>query len=120
MTSIANGFDPDHFYYDPLGNPISVEEWGALYERDRTLCRDTVTLNDHPATLATVYLGFVCPGIDRSRLFGTAIRLDNSPWDEIQGYDSEEEALLGHQAHREAIGLGFHCALCSTDSTHPA
>lgn len=114
----VNGFDPDHHYYNHVGEPITLEEWGKLFGQDRTLRKDAIILPDKTqAWLHTVWLGFVDPSIAEARLYGTAIGVDRT-WLQIQVYDSEQEAFLGHMSHLEANRFGFHCDLCRLHLDH--
>jgi hypothetical protein len=87
-----------HYYFDHDGQPISLEQWAALLERDdRTIAEDTI--GDH--TIKTMYLGLVDP-IVNARLFGTA-QWTSSHFAELETYDSKPEALAGHRRHVEAL-----------------
>lgn len=112
---VVPGFDPDHWYYSPLGEPITLEEWGKAMSGDRTLRQDEI----NGLVLKTVYLGFVCPHIYDARLFGSALFApDNGFVAQIQVYDSEQDAILGHFAHADARHQGFHCHLCKNGKIH--
>jgi len=108
------GFDPNHWYYDQLGNPISLLEWGRLMETDRTLRADT----RGEVRIRTVYLGFVAPDIHDARLFGTVRVEKDHGLQQIQMHDSEEQALIAHMLHVEAVDAGFHCHLCRVGEEH--
>jgi hypothetical protein len=116
--STVDGFDPDHYYYDYSGNKITIEQWALLREQNRFLRKDDITLPDVAnAHLMTVYLGFVCQDISDARLFGTAIIADRAVT-QIQVYDSESDALVGHFTHLEANAMGLHCDRCRNDLPH--
>jgi hypothetical protein len=116
--NVINGFDPDHYYYDQLGNPITIEQWALLREQDRNLRKDAITLPGvKEAVLITAYLGFVYPEIYDARLFGSAIIADGKIT-QIQVYDREQDALIGHFTHLEANGMGLHCNRCRNNEDH--
>lgn len=104
-------FDPDHYYYNHLGEPITLMEWTDLREGDNAVLREDEVAD---VLLRTKYLGFVSPYIHRARLFGTALLTLPSRMfiGELQLYDSETEAMVGHMHHLEAMVLGHHCHLC--------
>lgn len=117
MTTVSP-FDPNHHYYNQLGDKISLLEWAALREQNCTLAEDRINQIDATdSRLKTVYLGFVDPSIYDARLFGTAIIADGSV-SQIQVYDTEADALLGHMSHLESIGFGFHCNICRLGQDH--
>lgn len=121
MTDVP-GFDPDHNYYDEDGEPITLLEWGTLFEnmKARTHGFDPVTLpGGIAAKLKTVYLGFVDPYIDDARLFGTALLIDGTnSITQIEVHDSKADALRRHQEHLKAIEAGHHCACCRDELEH--
>lgn len=104
-------FNPNHYYYNHVGEPITLLEWAEAREGDKAiLAQDEV----NGALLKTVYLGFVCPHTHGARLFGTALVAlpSRAVVGEVQLYDSEVEAMAGHLNHLEAMVLGHHCHLC--------
>lgn len=109
-----NRFDPDHYYYGPHGEKITLEEWGHRFEQDRTLREDDI---GDDIKIKTVYLGFVDMNIPGARLYGTA-RIDPDLMT-VDLYDSEHEARAGHDTHRQAIQDGFHCHNCRVGQRHP-
>lgn len=106
-------FDPNHFYYDPEGNKIDRLEWGRLMETERTVRREHVG----EIEVWTVYLGFVCPSIPRTQLYGTTL-IDGEVPTPVQGYDERMEAFVGHLIHVKAIEAGFHCSRCRFGKPH--
>jgi hypothetical protein len=110
----ADGFDPNHHFYSPLGEKITLLEWGALFGGDRTLATDVIG----EVTIKTMYLGYVDSRDPSARLFGTA-RQDIEGSNEIQLYDSEQDALLGHYKHVAAVRDGHHCHGCQLHEENP-
>lgn len=90
-------------FFDPDGNPISLEEWGRRFGDfdGRVLLRHT-TLADG-RQLITVWLGYVDPVMEVSALFGTALMSDGRFIKELGTYQTKAEALLGHARHLEAL-----------------
>lgn len=102
-------------YFDYDGNPISLEEWGRLWEADRCIREDQVGA----VVVKTVYLGFVEPTIHDARLFGTALTTElRLLFKQIQVYDSQDDAIAGHEEHVQAIRDGFHCHRCRAGMAH--
>jgi len=110
-----NGFNPNHFFYDHVGSPVTVEKWAALRKQGTTLRESPVAEN---TTLKTVYLGFVDPCIAEARLFGTALIVDGVLVQQVEVHDSEVDAFLRHALHVEAIQSGYHCARCKEGLDH--
>ncbi len=83
-------------YFDRNGCPISLREWARKFEdiEGRTIARDRLP---DGSELVTMWLGLVDGTIDGARLFGTAVR--GSSIEELDTYDSEDEALDGHRRH---------------------
>jgi hypothetical protein len=121
-SSPVEGFDPNHHYYDHLGNKITLEEWAAnVGDPERKKLRETQAVAG--IKVVTVYLGFVVPDIYDARLFGTALFVDGKqdPLDRIQQvevHDSEVDALQRHFAHVEAVREGHHCQRCREGKSH--
>jgi hypothetical protein len=105
-------FDPNHYYYNPLGEPITLMEWAEAREGAKATLRQDEVKPD--VLLKTVYLGFVCPHTHGARLFGTALVAlpSKTVIGEVQLYDSEVEAMAGHMNHLDAIAAGHHCYRC--------
>ena len=101
--------EPEHRYYGPHGEPISLERWGELYEGDRTLAENTIGA----VRLKTVWLGIVDSRDPSARLYGSARSISGKLWEELELYDSREDALKGHYFHRRAIEDGHHCGACA-------
>lgn len=106
------GFDPYHFTYSPLGEPIELADWVALRKEPQITDTTLGTL-----LLRTVYLGWVDPGIPAARLFGTAL-IDGETVLQLDVHNSEAAAILRHQEHASAIQAGHHCALCRDGLDH--
>ncbi len=84
-------------FYDQDGQPITVEQWGALFEdvAGRTIAEDTWGA----MRVATLWLGYVDPIIESARLFGTALFRHKSFLFELETYDNKADALAGHARH---------------------
>jgi hypothetical protein len=118
-------FVPGHFYYDHAGSPIELLAWAELCEGDRKIVHENdVTLpGGQVATLRTVHLGFVDPGVYDARLFGTALIVPGSAGqllgvEQLDVWDTADEAAAGHALHLVAAQLGFHCARCRNSKEH--
>ncbi len=85
-------------FFDMDGHPITVEQWGALFEdmAGRTIAKDHL---DGDRLLITVWLGYVDPDIESARLFGTALLHGPNGITELQTYDAKAAALAGHARH---------------------
>lgn len=104
----------DHYYFDPDGEPIDLMTWARLMEQpDRRLVA-VDTVGGH--TLKTMYLGFVDPLVN-ARLYGSAVFAPRPQ--EVEGYDSRQDAINGHRAHLAAMALGFHCNRCRFNDPTP-
>lgn len=101
------------YFFDFDGNPITVEEFGRLWQGDRRIAENEVD----GKVLKTMWLGMVDPGICCARLYGTALFTDGQP-KQLQLYDSKEEALAGHAAHLAAMEMGLHCHRCQEGKPH--
>ncbi len=94
-------------YYDIDTNPITIHEWGALFEdRDYRRIGETII---GPYRISTVWLGMdhsifgIQPTIFETMIFGDAIEI---PDDELGGY--QERYTYKHQAiagHALAVNL---------------
>jgi hypothetical protein len=122
-TDAVPGFDPEHYYYDRAGQPITLMQWAQQRQSgDCIVQEDTVP----SGILKTVYLGLVCPMISDARLFGSALIVPGTDSsgervlriEQLQVYDSEDEATLGHMAHLDAIALHHHCHQCRVGKSH--
>lgn len=116
----ADYYKPGHYYYNHVGEPIDLIEWAQLTAGDRKILRqDSIsTPTVEAAILRTVYLGFVDPSINEARLFGTALLLQGVAVHQLSVYDTEQQAIVGHMEHWEAILLGFHCNRCRLGLDH--
>lgn len=107
-------------YFDPDGNPITLEQWNALLESPRRPTRLSRVGTRH---LKTVYLGLVEPMLPGTRLFGSAVWEQRNGQEseivEVELYDTRDEAYDGHARHRQAMEEGFHCDGCRTGAGHP-
>lgn len=92
MTQLRAGF------YDRQGNPISVEQWGEMFEdyRGRTVA---VTDIGDALSVRTMWLGHVEPGDPCARMFGTVLLRDGHFLAELEVYDTEQQAAAGHGVH---------------------
>lgn len=116
----ADYYKPGHYYYNHVGEPIELMEWAYLTEGDRKILRQDgfSTPVVEAAILRTVYLGFVDPSIGEARLFGTAILHQGTYVQQLSVWDTEQDAMVGHMGHWEAILLGFHCNHCRLGEHH--
>lgn len=89
-----------HNFFGRDGEPISLNEWGARFETDRTILADPL---DGGRTLRTVWLGFVEPSILEARMFGTAIMDAGRFVAEVELYDTQDDARAGHARHLGAL-----------------
>ena len=84
-------------YIDMDGNPLSLPEWGALYE---DFCARVIALHPIPGTpgayMITVLVGYNEPAFG-AYPFGTAIRRGEAVT-EIAQYSSKVHAQEGHAA----------------------
>lgn len=85
------------YYFDPDGVPITLEEWGRRFEdyESRVLASDVLG----GLRLVTLWLGFVDPRSDETRLFGTALLADGHFVKELETYNSKADAAAGHARH---------------------
>lgn len=116
----ADYYRPGHYYYNHVGEPIDLMEWAQLTAGDRKILRQDAisTPTVEAAILRTVYLGFVDPSIGEARLFGTALLLQGTAVHQLSVYDTEQQAIVGHMEHWEAILLGNHCNRCRLGLDH--
>lgn len=85
------------YYFDPDGVPITLEDWAARFEDypARVLASDVLG----GLRLVTLWLGFVDPMSDNTRLFGTALLADGRFVKELETYNSKADAAAGHARH---------------------
>jgi hypothetical protein len=93
-------------YYDRNGNPISLEGWAFLFEKDDRQIRHDV-IGD--VTISTVWLGInhaVFPIDGRILIFETMIFGGDHEQD-IWRYATEDEAVAGHERITREIKAGL-------------
>jgi hypothetical protein len=86
-------------YFDMDGNPITVEQWGALFSDmpGRTIAEAQVQMPDTTMVdVRTVWLGHVEPDTCCARMFGTAVKYPGKHFDQVHVYDTREQATAGH------------------------
>jgi hypothetical protein len=100
-------------YVDPLGEPVTVEQWAQLCKDGGvgiTLAETTVPTRDGDLIVRTKWFGTVFPELD-VRPFGTATSpTASSPtggcWSEREQYDTEAGARAGHYRWIFQLGTG--------------
>lgn len=89
-------------YFDRDGNSITLEKWAELNEEP-----SYKILREHwagPIVIKTIWLGFNAYLTDPpTGLFGTGVKNAAGEWHEVETYDTEAEALLGHERHWRAL-----------------
>lgn len=105
------------FYYDWHGNPISLRQWVDLFDHtDRTVAKDTVTVDGKDLLVSTVYLGNNHqfgdgpPLIFETMVFGDHPLAEDACW----RYATEDEA----RAHHEKVVRALRSARLTIES-HP-
>jgi hypothetical protein len=114
-----------HCYFDPDGNPITVEEWGPLYQdaASRVVFETTIARPGRAAvTIRTMYLGFVDHD-SGAHLYGTVLADPARPGEldslqEIDVHDDRDTARIRHMLHVYALVGGHHCGMCAEGEPH--
>jgi hypothetical protein len=83
-------------FFDEDDKPISLDEWGQRFERDLVILADPL---DGDRTLRTVWLGFADPALPSARMFGTAVMAAGRFVQEVECYDTRQQAWDGHHRH---------------------
>lgn len=112
-------------YFDPDGNPITVEEWAPLYQDapSRVVFETTIARPSRAAvTIRTMYLGFVDHDCG-AHLYGTVLADPARPGEldslqEIDVHDDRDTARIRHMLHVAAVMGGHHCGMCADGEPH--
>lgn len=91
-------------YFDPDGNPMTVEEWGVLFEKrklaDTSWWKRSTTAeasDGEVITISTVWLGLDHAWEGEPRTWETMVFTEGGSNDIIQRYGTREAAWAGHE-----------------------